>query len=294
MVLLEILFVRHGLSCANAWGRKGGKTYQSVYSDPELTTQGIQRSVETGPLLTEQIAKYFPDGRYSLGASCMIRAQQTAYYMLGRATGRPIHILPHIGEFNDKRFPPGYCNFPVSLAEQREILGPEIAAQLGADARGDVSEAALSDWPRFLMWASTAGEPFFTTTTNAAGETVKRAVIVSHSLLFRRIFDHMVNNNDIIFARIRTDAFGADHHIITNERLTDIPLPKEIEGDVAGCRFGEEQLGPIVARFPSGIMGGLSGAVSGLWSRLRGHGRKRSIRRIRSSRLRKRTRRQRR
>jgi hypothetical protein len=293
MVLLEILFVRHGLSCANAWGRaspthKGGKVYQSAYFDPELTEQGIRRSEEMGPLLAAKITEYFPDGRYSLCSSCMIRSQQTAYYMMGCATGKPIHIVPHIGEFNDKRFPPGYCNFPLPAAEQREILGPELVAHLGEDARGDVSEDALSDWPRFLQWASRAGEPFFTTTTNAAGETVKRAVIVSHSMLFKHVFKHMLNNNDILFAKIETGANGADPRIITITRLTDVPLPKEIEADVDGCRFGEENLDPIVAEFTKGGYRKRSGRKRS--SRKRS-GRKRSSRKRSSKQTRSRQRR---
>jgi hypothetical protein len=38
-VYVEILFVRHGYSCANAWQAKGGAF--PFYSDPELTKNGL-------------------------------------------------------------------------------------------------------------------------------------------------------------------------------------------------------------------------------------------------------------
>jgi broad specificity phosphatase PhoE len=284
MVLLEILFVRHGLSCANAWARTS-KAFEAMYPDPELTTYGITRSVEKGPVLAALVDELFPDGRYSLGASCMIRAQQTAYYMLARATGKPIHILPHIGELS-----PGSCNFPLGPAEQREILGPEIVAHLGTDARGDVGWYGRADLDKFLAWAHDAPEPFFTPATNAAGEAVHRAVIVTHSLFLNHVFKHMLNNNDVLFAKIDTGSKS----ILEQRRLTTMDdLPEAEDVKVDGCRIASA--GTLTGTGVQSICRGLgslgSSAVSGLWSRFTGSGRKRSGKR-RS--LRKRTRRQRR
>jgi len=246
MVLLEIVFVRHGISCANAWGRKGGKPYQSAYPDPELTEYGVGRSVEKGPLLASYVADKFPDGKYSIGASCMMRAQQTAHYMLAKTVGKPINIMPHIGELSNGILP-GYCNFPLSPASQRKILGPEIV--LGVDARGDVTGDELSNWPKFTKWAATAGTPFFTPTVNSDGETVHRAVIVGHSLLFKEIFGYTLNNNDVIFAKIDTGA-GEGARIVKQEQLSawkDIPADKE--ADVTGCRIqSKEELEDIATK----------------------------------------------
>jgi hypothetical protein len=244
MVLLEIVFVRHGISCANAWGRKGGRSYQSAYPDPELTEYGVQRSVEKGPELQGFVATLFPDGKYSIGASCMMRAQQTAHYMLAKTVGKPINIMPHIGELSNGTLP-GYCNFPLSPASQRKILDPEIV--LGVDARGDVTGDKLSNWPKFTEWAATAGEPFFTPTVNSVGETVHRAVIVGHSLLFKDIFGYTLNNNDVIYAKIDT---GAGARIVEQAQLSawkDIPADKE--SDVTGCRIQtKEELEDIATK----------------------------------------------
>lgn len=264
MVRLEVLFVRHGLSCANAWGHRS-KVLEVLYPDPELTRYGIRRSIEKGGILKTFADRFFPDGRYSIGASCMIRAQQTAYHMLAHRVKKPIHILPHIGERM-----PALCNVPLTPEAQRPILGVDVAAALGVDARGDVGYSGRADWDRFLTWADTLSidSPFFTHAINPRGEAVLRAVIVTHSLYLQHVFHEMLNNNDVLYAKIDTTT----KRILEQRRLTDFNDLMDEKTEVEGCRFPtvasltHQAASNLVSDAGSLVMSGV-GAVG---SRLRG------------------------
>jgi hypothetical protein len=264
MVRLEILFVRHGLSCANAWGHRS-KLLELLYPDPELTRYGIRRSIEKGASLKTFADRFFPDGRYAIGASCMIRAQQTAYHMLAHRAKKPIHVLPHIGERM-----PAICNVPLAPEQQRPILGAEVAAALGADARGDVGYTARADWDQFLTWAHAlpVDSPFFSRAINVRGEPVMRAVLVTHSLYLQHVFHEMLNNNDVLYAKIDT----ATKTILEQRRLTDFNDLTDEKTEVEGCRFPTaasltQQAASTLARDAGSLVMSGVGAVEG---RLRG------------------------
>lgn len=101
---VEIIFVRHGFSCANIHKRFGGwwdKKVFSFISDPTLTSFGVATSRRLAPALRDAIAKRWPGAKpvrgtpaddsnvaaagakpYTVGASVMLRAQETAFWML--------------------------------------------------------------------------------------------------------------------------------------------------------------------------------------------------------------------
>jgi hypothetical protein len=231
MVLLEILFVRHGLSCANVWSSRFKPTAM-LYPDPELTHYGIDLCVERKPVLEDVIRVRFGDDQYSIGSSCMIRAQMTAYYQLASDKSKPIHILPHIAETGSS-----YAGTPLSPDKQAPLLGPEILAKLGVDARGDVSHAAKSNWPLFLEWVNRLGaagmSPFFTPVVKD-GTTVYRAVIFTHSRFLEKIFGTFPQNNDVLFARIDAES-GT---ILEYAPMTSFPRLTDARGQsLEGCRF---------------------------------------------------------
>lgn len=116
-----IYFMRHSESCANVMKKnvKFGKIRQTFYTDPELSHRGekmaedmaekffaeggtysqlkgtsVPKAMVAGPRQQEQIGTVF-------GASSLIRAQQTAKYMLGAATAAEhrIYKRPDIFEF---------------------------------------------------------------------------------------------------------------------------------------------------------------------------------------------------
>jgi len=232
MVLLEILFVRHGLSCANALKIKD-RVSSGFYRDPELTTYGKERSEQLTDRFTAYVNRIFPNNAYSIGASTMIRAQQTAYYMLAKNTDKKIHILPHIGETG---LTP--ANIPLKAEKQKTIMSSGLVRKLGEDARGDTKYGIRSNWSKFIEWVNTLYEtqhhlaPFFTETMNAKGETVYRAVIVSHSNFLKSVFGPpKLINNDMIFATINTET--KEKRIQRYDPL--IALDETRKQDTAGC-----------------------------------------------------------
>jgi len=138
----ELLFVRHGESCANAW-QHISKLTQATYQDPELTTKGRQISV----VLYSKLKKWLQERavaaglssakelNYTIGASDLMRAQMTAFYMLAFHEQMPINIMPFVGE---RGYSPD--NLAFSREDQRQLYEstlPDILPLLnaGKDAR---------------------------------------------------------------------------------------------------------------------------------------------------------------
>ena len=115
-MILDIVFVRHALSCTNVWANKLYGTHL-FYQDPELTLAGISTSKELSSVLIKKISDLWGEEPYSIGSSSMIRAQQTAYLMLASVLEKPINIMAHICEtglsLDNQAYP---------LDEQRSIL----------------------------------------------------------------------------------------------------------------------------------------------------------------------------
>ena len=106
----EVFFVRHGISCANIWSERQsglGKIKANMYPDPELTEAGILRSRILSNNLKKLIQQKWPDNKYVVCSSPLIRAWETAYYMLPPDAPDPsnpgapnpyIHIIPAVAE----------------------------------------------------------------------------------------------------------------------------------------------------------------------------------------------------
>jgi hypothetical protein len=231
MVLLEIIFVRHGVSCANAWGYISGLLEQ-IYPDPELSPYGIDRSEEKKEFLKKDVDSFFPDEIYSIAASCMIRTQQTAYHMLAKSTKKPIHIFPHIGEKINVR-----CNIPLSPKEQASILESEIVEQIGIDVRGNVDKHHRSNFSQFLTWVHGLNEKELGTffgVGDLKGTPVYRAVIFTHGLFLKSIFSKKwFNNNDYAYVKIDTKT----HSIMNYKRLTIFDDLSEKKAHTTGCQY---------------------------------------------------------
>lgn len=201
----EIIFVRHAESCANVWQAQT-VVGQLIYSDPEITKRGISRSENKYKMLKETIDKYFPS--YTIGASAMIRAQQTAYHMLAKHVKKPINIMPHISEHGIT-----VNNIPSSKEKQRktfEKIEPKIISKLekGKDDRSHQSFLNKSNYSSFLKWANDNLDFF-----KKGKDGVYRSVIFTHGLFLRHNFPlknavppitkhKAYNNNDFIVVSI--------------------------------------------------------------------------------------------
>lgn len=209
-MIFDLLFVRHGVSYANILSNKAYGTH-ILYPDPELTNEGIRTSSSLSPSLIACIERCWVDKPYTIGASRMIRAQQTAYYMIASVTGLPIHIFPHIGE---KGFTLDNVALPVMI--QEKIIGRQNPTALGSLKRGH-SDTILtkSNWLKFIEWATQNLDCF-----GLGIDVTYRAVIFTHSNFLKSVFtiDFPLGNNDVIHSVIDTDkindTFNFEHFVL--------------------------------------------------------------------------------
>jgi broad specificity phosphatase PhoE len=154
-MILDIIFVRHGLSCANVLSKKQPGR-QLFYQDPELTLEGIDNSKDFSRDLIEFINDTWGpnrDHQYIIGASQMIRAQETAFHMLASTLNKDIYILPHIGEMGVT-----YDNYSLPRDEQRTILRKPINEGIleklvqEKDYRESQKLNSKSDFSSFIDW----------------------------------------------------------------------------------------------------------------------------------------------
>lgn len=190
--VFEFIFVRHGESCANAIQRLGGiqGLKHKYYTDPELTQKGVQSSEVKSPFLMKALFKRVPRD-FTIGSSPLLRAQETAYFMLGKQTEKPIHVFPHLGEvmltpfqlFGKRRLLPGVSrdNMPFSPEDQSAYLNQYKHPPFlkGKDLRETPYNPNLQ---KFLEWATSHPEEF------PEENGVRRVVLFTHSNLLLTTF----------------------------------------------------------------------------------------------------------
>jgi broad specificity phosphatase PhoE len=227
-MILELIIVRHGLSCANTW-KKRLRGIHLLYADPELTEHGVELCEERGPILQEHINHYFPDNSYKVGTSTMIRTQQTAYHMLLKGTEQRMTILPHIAETGITT-----NNYPLPAEVQRDEMGPSVSHHIEADHRGKTDYFNKSDWNKFLNWVYHLGderERVFHKTDFG----VYCGVIFTHGHFMRQVLKvPKIENNDMFYVQVDV----TDKRIVEQTRLTKFPaVPAPFSKDTDSCRI---------------------------------------------------------
>ena len=199
-MIFDLIFVRHGQSCANAWQLKyyGAHIF---YKDPELTQMGIDVSKMLAMSLQEHIAGRWSNEPYTIGASRRIRAQETAFYMLAQATNKPINVFPHIAEHGITR-----DNWSEAPTDQYAIMNrrnPDVCKLItrGQDYREPQSFRTKSNWALFMHRAVANPDAFAKGTDNTY-----RAVIFSHGHFLNSVFGfpYSMKNNDALNTVINT------------------------------------------------------------------------------------------
>uniref|UniRef100_A0A6C0BK59 Uncharacterized protein n=1 Tax=viral metagenome TaxID=1070528 RepID=A0A6C0BK59_9ZZZZ len=188
----EIIFVRHGESCANAWQKEFLSGTQILYGDPELTRRGIERCKVFRKPLEVFINEKWSEKPYIVGASALMRTQLTAFWQLARYTAghlqKPIHVFPHICE-------PGrsWDNIPFDSQKQRSIIkSREILEQLddGNDYRDQQTRETQSNMLLFLKFLGTNPSVF-----SAGNDGIRRGVVFTHSHFLKKHFQLPTNDN---------------------------------------------------------------------------------------------------
>jgi hypothetical protein len=199
-MILDIIFVRHGLSCANTLAKvKYGM--HLLYQDPELANSGVEMSQSLSANLIKNIQTRWSNEPYTVGSSQMIRAQETAYYMIASTLNKPINIFPHVGES-------GFSsdNYSMPVDKQRSILskrGSNILKLLdqGKDGREEQTFWEKANFSKFISWATENPDYF-----SIGSDGSYRAVIFSHSHFLSNAFNMktVLNNNDALHTIIDT------------------------------------------------------------------------------------------
>jgi hypothetical protein len=210
MKKFEFIFVRHALSCANVWQKKGTLKAHLRYHDPEITTEGIQTSTSVGQSFVNPFSHAGVAEPFTLAASVMLRAQQTSYLMFGKRLNKAIHVFPFIGE----RYPT-LDNIPARIEVQRTryeknpvYMGSPTLRSLvyerGEDfrKRNDSWDLFLpiSSFEKFLEWIQQPeNEHLFA----KGSDGVYRAILVTHSGFMQHNFriggvKQKYNNNDAV------------------------------------------------------------------------------------------------
>lgn len=139
--LINILFVRHGLSCSNlaaeiATGSKYLK-YHTLYRDPPLASAGITESKEIGRDTKEKLKEkgYAID---IVGSSGLLRAIQTAHYMFDP---NEVNVLPFISESYNVP-----TDTPMPVQQQKKIIEFKIPNYW------ETNDLEKSDYEKFKKW----------------------------------------------------------------------------------------------------------------------------------------------
>lgn len=182
----EIFFVRHGTSCANMWQEKN-KDYRfwfkhTKYSDPELISSAIVRSIQLSDTLKSIIEELWPDKYYTICSSPLIRAWETAYHMLAKPAKKRINIIPHVAEtagpISQSLGISSPDNIALPFAKQAaiiEAIEPDILNYIESDFRTNYSTNNNS-FKEFKKWACKNVSVF-----GQSEDGIYRAVIFTHS-----------------------------------------------------------------------------------------------------------------
>lgn len=235
---INLIVVRHGLSCANAAGLYGSELSARDGSadetlDPVLTHLGIAMSANEARVgLARLIAATFGSHDYSILSSALLRAQETAWYSLGKPSGKSVNIVPFVAEV-----PPDAG--PRHRNAQREILAQRNAAVLkssGLDFRIPCSATDASpcdnvndgtshgsSFSSFLSWL--AEEPSRGSRWLVSGsDGILRGVLFTHGQFMAESFgvgaDDFVSNNFAIGATLLPPSASDDSDSMTMHKAT--------------------------------------------------------------------------
>jgi len=180
--------VRHGISCANLAKKKGERLLQHTYTDPELTTWGRKKAKALGPYLEASLSDPF----FIVGASCLLRAQQTAYYML---EPERLVIVPYISEKGI-----GGENYAFSPKAQATILEQYTCGDINFAPKRDWSyfdsapNASVPNTNKFLAWLKNNYNKLVGSSGKVIGTPL---VLFSHGIFIRDFIKEQMTRTDL-------------------------------------------------------------------------------------------------
>jgi len=200
--IIQIDWIRHGLSCANVMHHYGGllgPIKQGVLQDPQLTLGGYDEAVSAGTCLGDARKDYDV-----VCASVLQRAIETAIGIF-QGSGKPIYVIPYVSEKRrvlgiDKQ------NAPADSLEQLKKSVAEFQEKVGTNVH--INYSGVDD-PK--VW-----------------EDGKAGPNIGH---FRKhVLNHIVNLIDnqrkaMIHGLFDSDSKDSDSDSKDSELFNDIPEP---------------------------------------------------------------------
>jgi broad specificity phosphatase PhoE len=156
----SLILVRHGVSCANLKKALGQQFI--TYTDPELTRAGKVKAINRGKLLRDYLEESGLQNPI-VGASVLIRAQQTAFLMMSPDYREGdylenLYVVPYVSEVGSSWFYPREDNRPLKTAEKVAILKKTTPALLShfRYVPADYPQDAATPSPdKFVQWLRT-------------------------------------------------------------------------------------------------------------------------------------------
>lgn len=178
---LDVLFIRHGLSCTNVIQQYSkasslSQLQRGVYLDPPLTNWAAQAidGVTLPPGLKD------PD---IILSSCLLRATQTALHLFPL---RSVVVAPYIREDV-----PGLANRPATISHQQSVLresGRRVSYELARQGVTDkfTSEVNSSDYNAFVIWLQQKLPILCAMAAMENKHTVRTIAVVTHGRFMRK------------------------------------------------------------------------------------------------------------
>lgn len=177
----SLILVRHGISCANLKKALGQQFL--TYTDPELTRVGKTKAINRGRLLRD----YLEENNLTdpiVGASVLMRAQQTAFLMMSPDYRTEeylpeLYVVPYVSEVGSSWFYPREDNRPLlDQVEKIKVLRrltPYLALpnKLRPVPNPLPVDAATPSPDKFVQWLQ-----MYYPTLNGPGEGPNRPVII--------------------------------------------------------------------------------------------------------------------
>lgn len=203
---MNVYFIRHGFSYANATHLNLVSDDYSKYLDSPLTKVGLEFSQKAGKQLRKL---HLPIE--AVYCSPLMRAVQTACKMFPESK---IKIISHVKELENEEAD------KLSSAESKESLLKTMFPKVKFDTSGLRSPQKNStDYKKFIVFLK-----------KRSSEGIKNIVVVTHSMYMKKHLNmHLPHNNEVVLVKYDFDANTQTSPVVIQEGMKigeNIPLSK--------------------------------------------------------------------